>query len=187
MQGAVGVGAQFADLLGDEIDQAIDVGHGSATIPEPRGQRAGRGRTVRGQLVYAPAATPLAAGPFAPGTRVTITAPDGSAWRIDVPSTGVRPRRILELHDGAVATSDTSARTWTVSGVRHRHVLDPHTGLPLERDLRATVVAGAGWWAEAAATAAIISTARGDRWVDSLGTIDGISDVDVSEPVAADA
>lgn len=108
-------------------------------------------------------------------------APDRGPWRIDVPSTGMRPRRILELRDGAVATSDTSVRTWTVSGVRHRHVLDPHTGLPLERDLRATVVAGAGWWAEAAATAAIISTARGDRWVDSLGTIDGISDVDVSE------
>ena len=115
------------------------------------------------------------------------SAPDGSAWRIDVPSTGVQPRRIFELHEGAVATSDTSVRTWTVAGVRHRHVLDPHTGLPLERDLRATVVAGAGWWAEAAATAAIISTAWGDRWVDSLGTIDGISGVDVSEPVAADA
>lgn len=106
-------------------------------------------------------------------------APDGEPWRIAVPATSTDPERILEVHDGAVATSDTSARSWLVAGELRNHILDPATGMPIERGLRATVVAGAGWWAEALATAAIVSTARGDGWIDEQRSIDASTDPSV--------
>lgn len=92
------------------------------------------------------------------------TAAGGQPWRIRVPATDGHPERIVELTDGAVATSDTTVRTWCHGGVEHRHLLDPWTGQSVDGRIVATVVAGSGWWAEAVATAAIVSTARGDGW-----------------------
>ncbi len=110
------------------------------------------------------------------------SAPDGDPWRIDIPATDSEPDRVIEMTDGAVATSDTRARTWTSGGTRQHHVLDPATGQPIPRDVIATVIAGAGWWAEALATAAIISTVRQDHWLDDdradrLGAIVSMSEV----------
>lgn len=140
----------------------------------------GLGKGLAGDLVAAQA---MAAG--ADGVLIDLggdivvrgVAPEGGAWRIDVPGLGGGPGHVVELNDGAVATSDTTVRTWTRGGVRRSHVLDPAVGSSVEADLRATVVAGAGWWAEAAATAALISTARGDGWVDALeagGSVAGL-------------
>lgn len=60
---------------------------------------------------------------------------------------------------GAVATSTTLKRRWPagLSGVMRHHVIDPATGEVADLDLvQATVVAETGWWAEAAATAALL-------------------------------
>ncbi len=92
---------------------------------------------------------------------------DGEPWRIDVPATEQHPEQIVELTDGAVATSDTAVRTWSRAGSTLHHILDPETGRPLAGHLTVTVVAGAGWWAEAVATAAMVSTARNDGWFDA--------------------
>jgi len=94
-------------------------------------------------------------------------APDGGPWRIEIPRAGRHPAQIVELTDGAVATSDTSVRTWTSGSLRRHHVLDPDSGLPLTHDVEATVIAGAGWWAEAMATAVMVSAARHDYWFDA--------------------
>ncbi len=109
-------------------------------------------------------------------------APDGNTWRIDIPASDCEPERVIEMNDGAVATSDTRARRWTVGGTLRHHILDPATGLPVPRDLLATVIAGMGWWAEALATAAIISTARGDDWLtadraERLGAVVSASEI----------
>ncbi len=139
----------------------------------------GLGKGLAGDIVAAEA---IAAG--ADGVLVEIggdvvtrgTAPDGGAWRIAVPANESSDEQIIELHDGAVATSDTAVRQWSRGGSRHQHVLDPLTAAPLTERITATVIAGAGWWAEAVATAAVISQSRRDGWLDAataerLGTI----------------
>ncbi|MFN8051445.1 MAG: FAD:protein FMN transferase [Acidimicrobiales bacterium] len=118
-------------------------------------------------------------------------APGGGLWRIEIPAVGDRPEQIAELRDGAVATSDTDVRTWVRGGELHRHILDPATGRSLQRGLTATVVAGAGWWAEAVATAAIVSTARSDGWIeefrDGRHGGDSVASVQVTEREPVDA
>lgn len=106
--------------------------------------------------------------------------PDGRPWRISVPT--IDGHAIVELHDGAVATSDTTARTWRRNGRQCHHVLDPATRRPLARDLRVGVVAGAGWWAEAVATAVMVSEAAGDGWASEMDAELGIRALFVSEP-----
>ena len=83
------------------------------------------------------------------GDVVVAGAPvHGGPWGIDVASPdGGAPLARLGIGSGAVATSAPGAR----SG---HHVVDPATGRPVGAGPRsATVVAGAGWWAEAWATA----------------------------------
>jgi thiamine biosynthesis lipoprotein len=64
---------------------------------------------------------------------------------------------LVGLDDGAVATSTTRRRRWwdASSGVAH-HLVDPVTRRPTSHDLHTvTVVTGAGWWADAAASALV--------------------------------
>ena len=82
--------------------------------------------------------------------RVAGAGPDGDGWTVDV-SHPLRDRPLvhLGLHDGAVATSTTLRRRWTVGGVERHHLIDPRRGEPAETDVElATVVAGQGWLAE---------------------------------------
>lgn len=77
-------------------------------------------------------------------------APLGDGWHTlarDVTAEG----RIISLEGGAVATSSIERRRWDTD--RH-HIIDPTDGCPAAGGLAAvTVVAGAGWWAEALCTA----------------------------------
>lgn len=60
---------------------------------------------------------------------------------------------------GAVATSTPLKRRWPAgsNGSMRHHVIDPTTGEVADLDLvQATVVADEGWWAEVAATAALL-------------------------------
>jgi len=73
----------------------------------------------------------------------------------------------------AVATSTTLRRRWPAgnrSTVRH-HIIDPTTGAVADIDLvQATVIADEGWWAEAAATAALLlGPQAGPAWLDGQG------------------
>jgi thiamine biosynthesis lipoprotein len=78
--------------------------------------------------------------------------PDGGAWRIGIedPAGGEEPMAVLELADGAVATSSTALRRWTgPDGRAVHHLIDPRTGEPADRGLLAvTVVHGDPAWAE---------------------------------------
>lgn len=165
----------------------------ASTVLLPAGCRldpGGLGKGLAGDLATAAAMEAGADGALVDLGGDIVTrgqAPGGGPWRIDVPPTEDHPHRIIELFDGAVATSDTAARTWNRAGVRLRHVLDPATGDSLDRDIRASVVAGAGWWAEAAATAAIVSTARRDGWVRELLAGGSVAEAYVSEFTLADA
>jgi thiamine biosynthesis lipoprotein len=69
------------------------------------------------------------------------------------------------LTDGAVATSSPLRRRWSRGDAVLHHLIDPSTEAPATTNLASvTVVAGAGWWAEALATALCI-----DSMPDSIG------------------
>lgn len=90
--------------------------------------------------------------------------PDGSPWCIGIqderhPAGSKRLLTLLEfdhaVERAAVATSTTLKRRWA-QGRRH-HVIDPRTGTIADGDLlQASVVAAEAWWAEAAATTALL-------------------------------
>lgn len=66
---------------------------------------------------------------------------------------------------GAVATSTTLKRVWADG--RH-HVIDPRTGDVARTDLvQATIAASTGWWAEVAATTALLlGSEKASPWLD---------------------
>ncbi len=83
--------------------------------------------------------------------RVDGHAPDGGPWTVDVVHPWLRePLVRVGLHSGAVATSTTLCRRWTVGGETRHHLIDPRSGRPSESDLDlASVVAAEAWIAEA--------------------------------------
>ncbi len=85
--------------------------------------------------------------------------PDGSRWRVAVeaPSPG-RAGAIVELQDGAVATSGADRDSWTdAQGRKRSHILDPRTAEPIAHALvSATVVHRDGAWADALATGLLV-------------------------------
>ncbi len=78
---------------------------------------------------------------------------DATGWTISVADPFDPDQELLriEIPAGAVATSSRLERQWTnTAGERLHHILDPHTGEPVDNDIAAvTVIAGEAWWAEA--------------------------------------
>jgi thiamine biosynthesis lipoprotein len=91
-------------------------------------------------------------------------APTELGWPIavDDPHRPGNPITTLAVSGGGVATSSTQSRRWFDHGREHHHVIDPTTRSDSDTDLAAvTVVANAGWMAEAHATAAILRGTAG--------------------------
>lgn len=123
--------------------------------------------------------------------RIAGQSPDGTTWHIgiDDPLNPGTNRTVVNLIDGAVATSSTLTRTWEHEGTQQHHLIDPVTGQPLESPIVsvsviavsaaiAEVVAKCGFgradfldWAPTLGTAAFIVLADGtqrqsDNWKD---------------------
>jgi FAD:protein FMN transferase len=90
--------------------------------------------------------------------RVAGSNPNGDAWTIAVEHPSVEePVALIGLHSGAVATSTTLRRRWTVEGQPRHHLIDPATGEPSTSDLELTTVIGAeAWIAEVLAKAVLL-------------------------------
>jgi thiamine biosynthesis lipoprotein len=100
-------------------------------------------------------------------------APPGG-WRILVAEDSDVPPdasgEVIALHDGAIATSGTTVRSWRRGGIALHHLIDPLTGGPVDSPWRtASVVAATCVDANTAATAAIIRGASAPGWLRSLG------------------
>ena len=93
--------------------------------------------------------------------RVRGTGPGGGPWTIAVEHPWQEePVALLGLSDGAVATSTTLRRRWSVGGRPAHHLVDPRTGLPSDTDVAlATVVSGQAWTAEVLAKAVLLAGA----------------------------
>lgn len=92
------------------------------------------------------------------------TAPTDIGWIIDVEDPHHTDATIISVavSDGGIATSSTRSRRWTLDGHEHHHVIDPATGKDSLTDLATvTVIANAGWLAEAHATAALLRGSDG--------------------------
>ncbi|MFI4891131.1 MAG: FAD:protein FMN transferase [Steroidobacterales bacterium] len=82
--------------------------------------------------------------------RVSGPRQDGSAWRVaieDVDRAGAAAG-LLELSDGALATSGDAHRHVLKDGIRYGHILDPRTGWPIA-DAPRSVTVHAGTCTEA--------------------------------------
>jgi thiamine biosynthesis lipoprotein len=90
--------------------------------------------------------------------RATGEPPDGAAWTVALEHPWAPfPVARLGLVDGAIATSTTLGRRWTVEGTERHHVIDPRTGEPSKTDLTlATVIARRGWVAEVLTKAVLL-------------------------------
>jgi thiamine biosynthesis lipoprotein len=87
----------------------------------------------------------------------TPPTPEGWLVRIEQPRDPSQTLVTLAVSAGGVATSSTLSRTWVHNGRDRHHVIDPFTQNSSQTDLAAvTVVARAGWEAEAHATAALL-------------------------------
>lgn len=70
------------------------------------------------------------------------TKPGRQKWRIGVqdPDDHQELAGVLEVEDGAVATSGDYERYFEVEGVRYHHILDPDTGYPARSGLRSVTI-----------------------------------------------
>ena len=89
--------------------------------------------------------------------RVTGVNPRGNAWRVgvEVPAAGNfgGVQRVLELSEGAVATSGDYRNFIAVNGKRYSHTIDPRTGYPVTHDLASvSVIHPSAMWADGYAT-----------------------------------
>jgi thiamine biosynthesis lipoprotein len=119
------------------------------------------------------------------GDCVYGAGPGGSGWRLAVedPAGATTPIAVLEVADGACATSSTRLLHWLAGDRPVHHLIDPSTGMPGGGRLRAvTVVAGdpaeAEVWTKVLFLAGEdgIADAAGANglaalWVDDAGTV----------------
>jgi thiamine biosynthesis lipoprotein len=90
--------------------------------------------------------------------RVAGESPQGEAWTIAIEHPSIaEPVALVGLGAGAVATSTTLRRRWSVDGQQRHHLIDPATGEPSASDLElCTVIAGEAWIAEVLAKAVLL-------------------------------
>jgi FAD:protein FMN transferase len=83
---------------------------------------------------------------------------DGEAWVIEIadPTDRMRPIVKLVLRRGAVSTSGQGERGVTVNGRHYGHILDPHSGQPIDTEATVTVVARTGALADGLSTALLV-------------------------------
>ncbi len=101
----------------------------------------------------------------------------GKRWRIGIQ----HPRKrngllgIIELSNGAVATSGDYERFFIKDGVRYHHILDPRTGMPARGVESVTILAPEAWYADALATAVfVLGRQRGMRLIEGLKGVEGM-------------
>ena len=145
----------------------IEVDGNRVRLPEGGGfDPGGIGKGLAADLVAAEALEAGATGAcvnLGGDLRVTGEPPYGNSWTVAVDHPSAKdPIAFLGLTDGAVATSTTLRRRWTVAGEERHHLIDPWTGAPSRSDLTlATVITAEGWVAEVLAKAVLLRGSDG--------------------------
>jgi len=100
----------------------------------------------------------------------------GRSWRIGLRHPVAPSRLLLSMlvEDEAVATSGNYFRYFTVGGRQYGHLLHPHTGMPAESVLSATVIARCAMRADGLATAAMIRGTDAMAFIQRVSGVEGI-------------
>ncbi len=123
--------------------------------------------------------------------RVEGVSPAAAAWRIAVEHPAHdEPLAIVTLAAGAVATSTTLRRRWTVSDGEHEtaahHLIDPRTALPADTGIDlVAVVTGEAWRAEVLAKACLLR-GRGREFDLLDGNAEALAATTAGELLASD-
>jgi thiamine biosynthesis lipoprotein ApbE len=101
------------------------------------------------------------------------TAPVGG-WQIKVSddhgAAPTAPGQLISIDSGGLATSSTAVRRWDHEGQTMHHIIDPHTGRPVQGSWRTVSVAAASCTdANIAATAALVRADAAPAWLAGLG------------------
>ncbi len=91
--------------------------------------------------------------------RLSGSNPEGNPWRvaIELPSLMPQVQRVIEINNGAVATSGDYRNYFEKDGVRYSHTIDPRHGKPITHNLASvTVMADSCADADAWATAFMV-------------------------------
>ncbi len=103
--------------------------------------------------------------------------PDGSPWTVAVR----HPRKddayltFFPLRDAAISTSGDYERFYEKSGARRSHIIDPRSGMPVERMQSVSVIAPRGVDSDALSTAIfVLGEDRGIALVESLPGIEAL-------------
>jgi len=148
------------------------------TITLPRGATLDPGGVGKGLAADILAARALELGALGAlieiggDVRIVGTPPDNERWRIGIENPFVEDEHaaVVNLVDGAVATSSVLKRTWTKDNRARHHLIDPSTGEPMKSDVvSVSVIAVSASIAEVVATCGFI---RADfvSWAPTLGT-----------------
>ena len=159
----------------------VDAAHRAVEIPE--GVTLDLGATAKAWA--ADRAATAAATAMAPGRGVLVSlggdiATAGEAplegWQVHIADSHAAnverdgSQTTVVIHDGAIATSSTTARRWARGGVALHHIVDPATSLPAREVWRTVSVAAATCVdANIAATTAIIRGERAAEWFANNG------------------
>jgi thiamine biosynthesis lipoprotein len=189
---AAGYDRPFADLTSElpagsvpteSADwRAIRLDKRTSTVMLPSDVRIDLGGVAKGWAADQAARRLAAFGPALvdAGGDIAVSGPmaDGSPWPIAIANPFDPDDRLglLQIVQGAVATSGRDYRHWQCGGVAQHHIIDPRTSRPAETDVvAATVVAPDGPSAEMAAKVALILGSRaGLAWLDARPILAGL-------------
>jgi FAD:protein FMN transferase len=143
----------------------LDLGATAKALAADRAAAAIEATTSCGVLVNLGGDLRVAGNPPAGGWRVGI-ADDAD---FDASTASVRPRQVVMIGDGGLATSSTLGRAWRRGRAELHHIVDPATGRPARTCWRTVSVAAASCaGANIAATAAILRGERAIHWLEDL-------------------
>jgi thiamine biosynthesis lipoprotein len=148
-------GRACSDIEVDHVDSIVRLPPGTAFDP------GGIGRGLAADLVVEEALRAGAAGvcvDIGGDLRVEGRAPNGGSWTIAVEHPQrAAPVAVLDVAGGAVATSTTLRRRWTLDGRARHDLIDPRPRQPSDTDVDVmTIVAGEAWRAEVLAVAGLL-------------------------------
>ena len=107
------------------------------------------------------------------GSIAAVGGKNGEPWRVGVrdPFDGGKTVGTLLLRDAFVSTSGSYEKSFTENGVLYHHILDPHTGMPVQNGLLSvTVVAENGALSDILSTAAFaVGMERGAALCEAYG------------------
>ena len=104
--------------------------------------------------------------------------PDGSAWKVGIQNPRGQNSEIVgvvEVADKAVVTSGDYQRYFIKDGKRYCHIIDPHTGYPIDNGLMSvTIIASSSTDADGLAKAIVLGLDKGMELVKRYGKAEAI-------------